>query len=355
MPELRRDPITDWWVIIAKERSKRPSDFASHEEHHLNEAESCAFCEGHGGMTPKEIYAIREDGSKPNTPGWQVRVVPNKYPALIIEGDMNRTGIGILDMMNGVGAHEVIIETPCHNCDLTDLSIDHIVKVLKTYSVRIKDLHEDDRFRYVLVFRNYGRSAGASLSHPHSQLIATPVTPNLMRTKLRIARDHYHQKERCIYCDIIQQELEREERIISADEHYVVWSPFAARFPFETHIYPREHSHDFTEDQGEKQYHLARTLKDILLRLQISLNHPGYNFMIHTSPNLTPRLGKPDYWGTIEQDFHWHIEIIPRLTQVAGFEWGTGFYINPTPPEEVANYLQEIDTSEQIEDVVEEA
>lgn len=335
MPELRRDPIIGRWVIISTERGKRPSDFKVETE--VRKPGPCPFCEGHEAETPPEVFALREHGGSPNSPGWEVRVVPNKYPALRIEGDLNREGLGMLDMMNGVGAHEVIIETPDHDKVLADLDEFHISKILWVYSQRIADLGGDDRFKYVLVFKNQGSAAGASLQHSHSQLIATPVTPKRVKEELNGAQAYYNYKQRCIFCDYIKQETKLfTERLVMETENFVALSPFAARFPFEMWILPKRHMCDFTYIEGAEFGDLAHVLHTVLNKIRIALNDPPFNYILHTAPFRRPR---PGYWATIEQDYHWHIEIIPRLTKMAGFEWGSGFYINPTPPEMAAQVL----------------
>jgi UDPglucose--hexose-1-phosphate uridylyltransferase len=340
MPELRHDPIQKRWVIIATERGRRPDDFPRHEPAPANA--SCPFCEGNESKTPPEIAAIR-NGTAPNQPGWEVRVVPNKFPALRIEGGLDRKGLGAYDRMNGVGAHEVIIETPQHSLDLGDAPLDHIHKVLRMYRERLVDLLRDQRFKYVLIFKNHGAAAGASLSHPHTQLIATPVTPLTLVEELDAAKEHYRDKERCIFCDLINQELDSGHRVVVAGDQFVALTPFASRFPFELFIAPRHHHHSFAEADDDMLYHLAAVLKDVLLRIKKCLKDPPYNFLIHTIPNVQARHKHGSDWETIELDYHWHIEFIPRLTQVAGFEWGTGFYINPTAPEDAAKYLRDIE------------
>lgn len=341
MSELRKDPILDHWVIIAAERGYRPSDFKAEVPMAYTGA-GCPFCEGNEDKTPPEVFALRAPGTAPNQPGWEVRVVPNRYPALTIEGDLNRRGLGMFDMMNGVGAHEVIIETPFHDRHLADLPVEQVVKVLIAYKARIEDLRRDLRFRYILVFRNHGWIAGASLSHPHSQLIALAITPRLVKEELTAAREHFARKERCIFCDLLNQERALGERVVFETKHFIVLSPFASRFPFEVSIFPLEHSHDFTLMGSEIMEDFARTLKETLLRLKQALADPAYNFLLHTAPNPVPRPGRPEYWGTLAYDYHWHLEIMPRLTRVAGFEWGTGFYINPVAPEEATRFLREV-------------
>jgi len=342
MPELRKDPISERWVVVSTERGRRPTDFKPKDnDPNACASKNCPFCEGNEAKTPKEILSYRSPGTADDTPGWQVRVMPNKFPALVVEGEVNRSGIGLFDMMSGIGAHEVIVESPCHGDTIPEMD-DHVEKILWAYKERIKDLEKDKRFRYVLVFKNYGDDAGASLSHSHSQLIATPITPTYVKMELTNAKKYFVEKERCIFCDLIRQELSFGERIVTENEHFVTFMPFASRFPFEVWLFPRKHYSSFRDLNQEETKSCARMLKDILKRLKKTLNDPPYNFVLHTAPNPISRPGRPDYWGTIQYDFHWHIEIIPRLTIAAGFEWGSGLYINPTPPEEAAKYLRDI-------------
>jgi UDPglucose--hexose-1-phosphate uridylyltransferase len=337
MPELRKDPVVGRWVIISTDRAKRPSDFRVVREQRL--PDSCALCEGRESETPPEVYAVRRKGTAPDTPGWDVRVVPNKYPALCIEGELNREGVGMCDMMNGVGAHEVIIETPEHGKDLVDLATGHIAEVIWTYRQRIMDLSGDDRLKYVLIFKNQGEAAGASLQHAHSQLIATPITPKRVKEELMGAMEHYSYKRRCIFCDYIKQETKVfGERLVAKTEHFVTLSPFAARFPFELWILPQRHAADFTYIENNEVTDLAKMLKLILEKLRVALNDPPFNYILHMAPFRRRRVG---YWATIEEDYHWHIELLPRLSRVAGFERGSGFYINPTPPEVAAQVLRD--------------
>ncbi|MCX5657929.1 MAG: DUF4931 domain-containing protein [Candidatus Omnitrophica bacterium] len=340
MPELRKDPIIGRWVIIATERAKRPDDFAvSHEE----PAEShCPFCEGREEETPKEIFAFRKQNSPPNKADWDVRVIPSISPILHIEGDMNRHGVQMYDVMNGIGAHEIVVETPQHIANMADLSEEQIAKVLFTYIERITDLGKDLRFKYVLVFKNYGWSAGGGkVKHARSQLIATPVNPKRVKEELIGAKKYFDFKDRCIFCDLMRQELNSGERVIIDTDGIVALAPFASRFPFETWIMPKEHSADFIKLKRNDVYALAKVMKQLLSKLKKALKDPPYNYILHTAPFRIPR--KPGYWKTLDDDYHWHIEIIPRLTRVAGFEWGSGFYINPTPPEEAAKYLRELE------------
>jgi len=230
LPELRKDPIIGRWVIISTERGKRPTDFQSVTK--KRDPKLCPFCPSNELSTPPEVYAIRQNGSKPNSPGWSLRVVPNKFPALVIEGDINREGVGIFDKMNGTGAHEVIIETPDHMKDLVDLEDEDFKNVIRAYRDRILELQNDSRFKYILVFKNQGEAAGASLEHSHSQLIATPILPKRVMEELTGAENYYNYKERCIYCDIIKQELNDNVRVVAENDMFVALEPSACRFPF---------------------------------------------------------------------------------------------------------------------------
>jgi len=338
MPELRKDPIIGRWVIIATERGKRPSDYVGQPVEALDPGKN-PFAEGNEHLTPPEVFAFRDPRSKPNAPGWQVRVVPNKFPALRIEGELEKEGQGMYDMMNGIGAHEVVIESPNPNLQLEQQPVDGVARVLEAYKVRMQDLLRDARFRYILIFKNFGRQAGASIAHPHSQLIATPVTPKRVKEKLAGAMHYFAFKDRCIFEDILKQEVREGTRLVYENAGFVAFCPFAARFPFEITILPRRQSAYFSDIHADEILLLADILKITLQKLGKALNQPQYNFIIHTAP---ARYAHHGYWSTIDQDYRWHIEILPRLTLIAGFEVGTGFYINPTPPEESAKYLREI-------------
>ena len=327
MPELRKDPIVGRWVIISTERARRPSDFAP-EPVRLR-ATSCVFCEGNEDKTPPEILAGRRPGTSATGPGWTYRVVSNKFPALRIEGDLEPSGEGLFDRLNGVGAHEVVIETPDHTASLATLSVDAVADVLLAFRERMLDLKKDPRFEYIFVFKNYGEAAGASLEHPHSQLIATPIIPIMLTEELTGSAQYWNIKERCVWCDILRQERRAGKRVILETPGFIVLAPFAPRFPFETWILPMRHRSAFEESDIDELRGLATALSEFLRRLNRLLKDPPFNFMLHTAPLREPFL----------EHFHWHLEIIPKLTRVAGFEWGSGFFINPLPPEDAAEAL----------------
>lgn len=344
MPELRKDPIVGRWVIISTDRAKRPVDFA--REQVRFKGGFCPFCYGNESKTPGEILAYRpgNDGerSAPNTPGWTVRVVPNKFPALAIEGSISRQAEGMFDKMNGLGAHEVVIETPNHEETLSMLTEKRIEDVLWAFRDRIVDLKQDKRLKYILIFKNHGEAAGASLEHPHAQMIALPILPKHAVEELEGAKQYYIYKERCVFCDIVRQELENPVRVVAENEDFVTLAPYAPRFPFETWILPRRHESAYENSSSHVFGNLAKALKLLLMKADMVLDHPAYNLVIHTAPLQDPSL----------DHYHWHVEFMPKLTKTAGFEWGTGFYLNPTPPEESAKFLREADVSEYKPDVV---
>lgn len=331
MPDLRKDPIVGRWVIIATDRAKRPQDFHTHE--HSRIPGFCPFCQNQEEKTPPEILAYREPHSRPNNPGWRVRVVPNKFPALQVEGALDKRGDGIYDLMNGVGAHEVIIECPHHETSMARLSVDNIREVLWVYRDRLVDLKRDPRLVHGLIFKNVGALGGASLEHSHSQLIVTPVVPISVWEEMTGALEFYNYRGRCIYCDMIQQELATNSRIVLDTPSFVAFCPFASRFPFETWVLPKQHSSHYENIPRQGVEEMGTVLKTILSKLEQALDDPPYNYIIHTSPFDTKEV--PHY--------HWHLEIIPRLTRIAGFEWGSGFYINPVLPEKAAAFLREIE------------
>ena len=329
MPELRKDPVVGRWVIISTERGRRPSDFQIDPVRAVGG--NCVFCPGNESKTPPEILAIRTPDSESNGPGWSLRVVPNKFPALRIEGELEPSGEGLYDRMNGVGAHEVVIESPDHQATLATLPADTVADVLLAYRERVVDLKKDPRFEYILVFKNHGAAAGASLEHPHSQLIATPIIPIMVSEELTGSSQYYRMHERCVWCDILHQERRSQRRMIVEANGFVAFAPFAPRFPFETWILPTTHRSSFEDTGVDELRGLAEALGEFLRRMDRVLGHPPFNFMLHTAPLRE---------GPLEH-FHWHLEIIPKLTNVAGYEWGSGFFINPVPPEDAAAALRE--------------
>lgn len=330
MPELRKDPILGRWVIISVERGKRPKDFLPVIQKKRGGG-FCPFCPGNEYTTPAEIMAFRPPNSEPDKPGWTLRVMSNKFPALDPAGQPSKSGEGMFDRMNGIGVHEVVVETPEHNLTISTMSEKAVEDTLWAYYIRLSELKTDPRIKYVLIFKNEGDAAGATLEHSHSQIIGLPIVPRTVKDELQGARNHYELKERCIFCDIIYQEMSDGKRVIYENDDYVALSPFAPRAPFETWILPKAHEPAFAPHQKSFKG-LAEILQRTLKQMDLLLGSPPYNFIIHTAP------------FTEEQSeyYHWHLELMPKLTKIAGFEWGSGFYINPTPPEEAARFMREL-------------
>ena len=326
--ELRKDPLSSRWVIIAAERAKRPNDFDTDS---IGEPPAFdPFAPGNEDKTPPEIASYRKSGTLANKAGWRVRVVPNKFPALQIEGGLNKRGEGIYDRMQGVGAHEVIIDTPECAPSFTGMSDEHVQEVLWMYRDRLVDLSRDKRLKYGMLFKNVGRAAGATLYHSHSQLIVMPIVPDLVEEKLAACKKFFDYRGRCLLCDIALQELEQKNRLVIDSGQFIAFQPYAARTPFETCIVPKNHASHFESINQSLCEELAYILKRAMLKIEKGLKNVAYNYMIFTAPFDAGELAH----------FHWHIEIVPRLTRVAGFEWGTGFYINPVPPEDAAEFLR---------------
>ncbi len=326
MPQLRKDHIIGRWVIIAEERGKRPYDFITEDD--KTRQGFCPLCPGNEFSTPPEIAVTKGDiGSEYD---WHVRVVPNKYPALIIEGDLDKRGEGIYDKMNGIGAHEVIIDTPEHHATFAKMSVGQLSMIFRAYRDRILDLEQDPRFKYIIIFKNYGKSAGASLEHSHSQLIALPVIPHRIEEELNGCKRYFDYKERCVFCDIIRQEQHQRIRIVTENSKFITICPFASRTPFEMWVLPKEHRSRYIYMDNEALDMLADIFAKTMKMLDALLPSVSYNFMLHTAPLR---------YSSMEH-YHWHFEIVPKVTTLAGFEWGTGFYINPLPPEEATRQLR---------------
>ena len=293
-------------------------------------ARFCPFCPGNEDKTPPEVLSYHTDGLT-HEGRWSLRTVPNKFPALRVEGDLDRQGEGLYDRMNGVGAHEVVIETPDHMATLSTMDERQVAEVLWAFRDRVLDLKKDKRLRYVMLFKNHGEAAGATLEHPHSQIIALPVVPKRVQEELDGARKYFEFKERCVYCDILRQDLKDSERVILETDEFAALAPFASRFPFETWLLPRRHESHFENIREAELANLAWVLRNVLRKMDRVLEKPAFNLIVHSAP----------VQESTSEHYHWHIEIIPKLTRVAGFEWGTGFYINPTPPEEAARFMRE--------------
>lgn len=328
MPQLRKDPITNRWVIVNVENPRGAESFENTPN--VKSSKTCPFCPGNEHLTPPQIVSYNKKGSiKPDT-SWQVRVIPNKFPALRIEESTEKFAIGVYDKIGGFGAHEVIIETPDHSREMADLTGGEMEIILRAYRDRCLDLRKDARFKYILLFKNYGSLAGASLEHPHSQLIALPIIPSRVMEEVKGAQKHFEYTDRCIFCDMMDQNRAERKLTVLEDQGFIAFTPFVSRFPFETWVLPTSHQASFDAISDESIKALANVLRETLAKMKKSLNDPSFNLMLHTIP----------IHGKEFESFHWHIEIFPHLTQVAGFEWGTGFYVNPTPPELAAQTLR---------------
>ena len=328
--ELRKDPLSQRWVIIAAERAKRLSDFELEPSPEVPQFDP--FAPGNEDKTPPEITAFRKPGTPPNSTGWRVRVMPNKFPVLGIEGRLSPRGDGIYDHMQGIGAHEVIVDTPKCVRSITALTDPEVQDVIWMYRDRLNDLRKDTRLKYGMIFKNVGAAAGATVYHSHSQLIVTPIVPRAVTQKMESCEEFFQYRGRCLVCDMVAQEIEQGARVVLDTEYFVAFEPYAPRTPFETWIVPKNHESHFEDLRHPECEDLAFTLRRTLALLEKGLGAIAYNYMFFTSPFGCGPL----------QHFHWHIEIIPRMTRQAGFEWGTGFHINPVPPEEAADFLRSL-------------
>ncbi len=328
MPEFRKDSIVDRWVIISTERAKRPLGQRASGE--VSDTGPCPFCAGNEAMTPPEVLVFHDKSNLPSSRKWTVRVVPNKYPAVVRDGSGSQIADELYAAQDGVGTHEVIIESPSHVTDMALLSDEQFEAILRAYSDRIMDLRGDRKLRYVLIYKNQGVEAGATLEHAHSQLVALPMIPKHVLEEIGAAKNYYESKRRCVFCDVIRRETHGRERFVIENDHFIVICPFAPRFPYETWVLPKRHASFFEPNSQLDNSDLARILRETLRRLNRSLGNPPFNYVIHSNP--------------LDQDgsdyYHWHIEILPKLIQVGGFEWGSGFYINTVTPEQSARSLR---------------
>jgi UDPglucose--hexose-1-phosphate uridylyltransferase len=330
MPEFRKDPVVERWVIIARERAKRPQH--KPDRSHPAEPESCPFCAGNERMTPPAVLNLAQDDASMNEAAWSVRVVPNKYPALINHEDSTPRSDGLYHSMNATGVHEVVIETPRHVTDFATLGETEIERVLHAYQQRMRDLRGDPRWHYALIYKNQGILAGATLLHAHSQITALPMVPKEPLEELKAAKRHYATTARCLYCDIAQRESEAGTRIVDENKEFIVFCPFASRVAGETWVMPRYHAARFEAVTSSDLRVLARSIRAAMMRLSKRFHEPAFNYFLHSNPLQQPE--NPYY--------HWHLEILPKLQYVAGFEWGSGFYMNSLPPEEAARLLRNV-------------
>ena len=333
-PEFRRDPLHNTWVVFAPKRQRRPQDFGPAV---MQAGRIDPFTSGNERMTPFEVFAIREDQTRPNEPGWRVRVVPNRYPAMEIEGPLVGSPVGPYDHLSGIGAHEVVIETPDSDRALEELPVPNVAEVLIAWRERINDLDRDLRFQHIYIFKNVGPAAGASMAHAHSQIVALPIIPPLVEGKLIRAREHFERTQRSVFSDILHTEREDGSRLVAENDSFVLFCPYASRFPFELAIFPKRHHPDYASCAAPELHDLAEVLKFALQRLSDVLQTPGYNLQLHTAPL---RRRSTERFASTRDDYCWHVEITPRFTSLAGFEVGLGSYINTVFPEEAARYLR---------------
>jgi len=329
MPEFRWDPITGRSVIIAAGRSKRPRLHGAGNGQ--ARGEPCPFCPGNEALTPPEIWALREHHSAADKPGWTVRVVPNKYPALEDHGALTVKRDSFYESLNGLGIHEVIIESPDHEINMGALNIDQCADILRAYRARMRAVGDDPRWRYLLLYKNQGERAGATLEHVHSQLIVLPIVPQSAADELTSAKKHYDSTGHCIFCEIVQREVERGERLVSQSDKFIAFCPFAPRFSYEAWILPKNHVAAFEQSTDEDIAALAQFVRDFISRLNRALDRPPFNYVIYS---------KPPHQSTTRY-YHWRIEILPQIARAAGFEWGSGMYMNSVAPEEAARLLRD--------------
>lgn len=336
MSEIRQCQATKRWVIMATERAKRPTDFLTKrvENEPLPEHSStCPFCPGNEHMTPPEVYALRPVGGPPDSQDWQVRVIPNRFPALRPEGEVTVSEPLWFTTVSGVGIHEVVVENPRHNANPATMRLDEVTHILTAIRERERAFEQDRRLNFVAFFRNNGLVAGSSLTHPHTQIIATPIAPTDIRNEIEEARRHYDDRLHCVYCEMIERECDAGARMVFETEEYVAFEPFAPRWPFETWLIAKRHMARarLVDASHTQMTALARALHMALGALYRALDNPAYNLIVHEAPLR----------DSCEDYYHWHIEILPRLSTAAGFELGTGIYINSALPEESACFLRE--------------
>jgi UDPglucose--hexose-1-phosphate uridylyltransferase len=331
MSEMRQDPTTKEWVIIATERRKRPSDFLSKAPRPEKPAivPSCPFCPGNEGMTPEPVLSYLD----PNTGLWQVRVFSNMFPAVTTGGGTARhLEEGCFLSMEGTGYHEVTVETPSHNRPMALMSDEEVTLILRAYRQRYSDIAKDPTIKSIIIFENHGVAAGTSLEHPHSQLVAMGIVPRHMRMQYDVATTYYDDNGSCLYADLTARELDAGTRIIVDTDSFAVFHPFASRRPFETWIMPKENQASFGQASVQDIQNLAAVLRTTLLKLYRGLNNPDFNLVIDSAP-----IGEEH-----SHLYRWHIRIIPRITEAAGFEIGSGVYINTALPEETARFMHDL-------------
>lgn len=329
MPELRQNLATKEWVIIASERARRPEEFVKKEEKRITPefVEKCPFCPGNEAMTPSDIFSIKDEN------GWRIRVIPNKFAALISGIENSKPHLsGLSRHMSGFGYHEVIIETPKHNLTTALLDVSYVKDIIISYRERYLELSRDKRVHLIIIFKNHGEAAGTSLEHPHSQLVATPIVPLHIRTRIDEAMRYYDDHQKCVFCRMIEEEIKNKERIVLENESFVAFIPYAAFSPFHLWLLPKMHYPQFSDIKDKEIEDMAHILKGVLRKLHLGLSNPDFNYVIRSSPL---DFGRGDY-------FHWYLSIVPRVNKAAGFELGSGMFINTSIPEESAKFLREV-------------
>ncbi len=329
MSELRQNQITRDWVIMATERAGRPDAFARPQR--LAEPlpaydPKCPFCPGNEHLSMLDIDRIREEST------WKVRAVPNKYPALSSAGERIRKIEGLNRSMTGVGVHEVIIEHPLHDKTMALLSVPDVAAIITMYRMRYEAIRKDPRVEAIIIFKNNGEAAGTSIVHPHSQIAATPIVPSQIRARMEEAIRFLDDNGECLFCRTIREELAVAARIIVDTTHFVAFHPYAALSPFHTWIFPKRHMASFDQISDDEIADLAHILKVFLSKLYYGLGNPDYNLSLRSIPTNDRNT----------EYFHWYVAIIPRVSRTAGFEMGSGMFINTVLPEESAAFLRGI-------------
>ena len=337
MSEFRKDLLMNQWVIVADERRGRPNDYVVKSTGQSTAGATCPFCPGNEDKTPPEVMARRLMGSRPNGSGWQFRVVPNKFPALGPGSKLGQQKESIYQKKDGIGVHEVIIETPNHHQIFQEMSDDRVTETLKIYQDRIRYHKNDKRLRYISLFRNYGVQGGASLMHPHSQLMGVPLVPPKVLDEIRRAKVFYREKNQCLSCEMIKTEVHLGKRVVAESDSYLCVAPYGGSFPFEVWILPKDHQSNFEVTPETKLTDLSGMIKSILKKQVLILNNPSYNFYIQSAPFQYHNLRRHDAY------YHWQIRIIPRWVHWAGFELASGICINPVPPEETALCFRQVE------------
>ena len=327
MPEFRQDPITGRWVIIAPARAARPGPAGSSPER--ANGEPCPFCAGNEAMTPPEVWAQREPGTKADRPGWRLRIVPNKYPALASGGEPPRKSDGFYRSVNALGIHEVIIESPDHVTHMGAVGAAQLTGILRGYRERLRVLRKDPRWRCLLIYKNQGERAGATLEHIHSQLTGLTTVPREAMDEINGASKHFAATGRCIYCEICRRETDGGERLVAENDRFVALCPFAPRFGYETWLLPKHHAADLADSADDDIAALGKILRELILKLTRLSDDLPFNYVIRSLPRDDAR-----------PDAHWHMKVLPQLARAAGFEWGTGVHMNSIPPEEAARLLR---------------